>query len=174
MEAGLSPAGNPNSTVNAEKASFLEELTRRHVWRVAVAYVVAGWLLVQVATQVFPFFSIPDWAVRLVVILIVIGFPIVVMFAWIYELTPEGIRRTAPSDSPDARVPQTHRLVGQKLNVIIVAMLVVAVGLLGWRLYAVRHAPPSVAAATVAAPEASAAASAAQSAPAKSIAVLPF
>jgi len=175
MEAGLSPAGNPNSTVNAEKASFLEELKRRHVWRVAVAYVVAGWLLVQVATQVFPFFDVPNWAVRLVVILIVTGFPIVVMFAWIYELTPEGIRRTAAADSPDVRPAQEHRSVGHKLNVVIVAMLVVAVGLLGWRLYAVRHAPPSAAAATVAAPAASGAAGpAAQSVLAKSIAVLPF
>jgi len=175
MEAGLSPAGNPNSTVNAEKASFLEELKRRHVWRVAVAYVVAGWLLVQVAAQVFPFFDVPNWAVRLVVILIVTGFPIVVMFAWIYELTPEGIRRTAAADSPDVRPAQEHRSVGHKLNVVIVAMLVVAVGLLGWRLYAVRHAPPSAAAATVAAPAASGAAGpAAQSVLAKSIAVLPF
>src|SRR6185437_7897524 len=132
-------------------------------------------LLVQVATQVFPFFDVPNWAVRLVVILIVTGFPIVVMFAWIYELTPEGIRRTAAADSPDVRPAQEHRSVGHKLNVVIVAMLVVAVGLLGWRLYAVRHAPPSAAAATVAAPAASGAAGpAAQSVPSKSIAVLPF
>lgn len=173
LEAGLSPAGNPDNAVNAEKASFLEELKRRHVWRVALAYAVAGWLLVQVATQVFPFFNVPNWTVRLVVILIVIGFPIVVAFAWIYELTPEGIRRTAPSDSPDARVSQTHRSVGQKLNAIIVTMLVIAVGLLGWRLYAVRHAPPSVAAA-VASAAAGPATPAAQSVPSKSIAVLPF
>ena len=171
MEAGLSSAGNPNSAVNAEKGSFLEELKRRHVWRVAIAYAVAGWLLVQVATQVFPFFSIPDWAVRLVVILIAIGFPVAVVFAWIFELTPEGIRRTAPSDSPGARAPQAHHSVGQKLNVIIVAMLVLAVGLLGWRLYAVRHMSP------IAKPIAAVAATepaATQSVPAKSIAVLPF
>ena len=171
MEAGLSSAGNPNSAVNAEKGSFLEELKRRHVWRVAIAYAVAGWLLVQVATQVFPFFSIPDWAVRLVVILIAIGFPVAVVFAWIFELTPEGIRRTAPSDSPGARAPQAHHSVGQKLNVIIVAMLVLAVGLLGWRLYAVRHMSP------IAKPLAAVAATepaATQSVPAKSIAVLPF
>src|SRR6185312_7569999 len=86
----------------ADGGGFFEELKRRHVWRVAIAYAVVAWLLVQVATQVFPFFNIPDWTVRLVVILIAIGFPIAVIFAWVYELTPEGIRRTAPADSPEA------------------------------------------------------------------------
>ncbi|HKZ11116.1 MAG TPA: tetratricopeptide repeat protein [Rhodanobacteraceae bacterium] len=151
--------------MNAEKASFLEELKRRHVWRVAVAYVVAGWLLVQVATQVFPFFSIPNWVVRLVVIIIVLGFPVAVVFAWVYELSPEGIRRTAPADSADARVPQAHRSVGQKLNAIIIAMLLLAVALMGWRIYAMRHENASAQAA---------AGSHAITQPAKSIAVLPF
>jgi TolB-like protein/lipoprotein NlpI len=164
--------------VNAEKGSFLEELKRRHVVRVAIAYVVTGWLLVQVATQVFPFFNIPNWVVRLVVVVIVIGFPVAVAFAWVFELTPEGIRRTAPADSPEARAPQAHRSVGQKLNAIIVAMLVLAVAFLGWRLYAVRHASPPVAAAAAAMPATSVAATssapAAQTVPAKSIAVLPF
>jgi TolB-like protein/predicted TPR repeat methyltransferase len=164
--------------VNAEKGSFLEELKRRHVVRVAIAYVVAGWLLVQVATQVFPFFNIPNWVVRLVVVVIVIGFPVAVAFAWVFELTPEGIRRTAPADSPEARAPQAHRSVGQKLNAIIVAMLVLAVAFLGWRLYAVRHVSPPVAAAAAAMPATSVAATssapAAQTVPAKSIAVLPF
>ena len=67
--------------MTSDKPGFFEELQRRHVWRIAIAYAVAGWLLVQVATQVFPFFNIPNWAVRLVVLLIVIGFPIVVAFA---------------------------------------------------------------------------------------------
>ena len=164
--------------MSTDKPGFFEELKRRHVVRVAIAYVVAGWLLVQVATQVFPFFKIPDWSVRLVVLLIVIGFPVAVAFAWVFELTPEGIRRTAPADSPDARPPQSHRSVGQKLNAIIVAMLVLAVAFLGWRLYAVRHLPGT--ATTEAAPvsttttAASAPSASAQSAPAKSIAVLPF
>ncbi|HKV65028.1 MAG TPA: hypothetical protein VJN66_01465, partial [Rhodanobacteraceae bacterium] len=156
--------------MTSDKPGFLEELKRRHVVRVAIAYIVAGWLLVQVATQVFPFFNIPNWVVRLVVLLIVIGFPVAVAFAWIYELTPEGIRRTAPADSPEARAPQAHRSVGQKLNAIIVAMLVLAVAFLGWRLYAVHTSRPAAAASipgTSAAPGAS-------SVQAKSIAVLPF
>lgn len=71
-------------------SSFLAELKRRNVYKVAVAYAVVGWLLVQVATQVFPFFEIPNWAVRLVVLAIVIGFPIALVIAWAFELTRKG------------------------------------------------------------------------------------
>jgi TolB-like protein/tetratricopeptide (TPR) repeat protein len=79
--------------------NFFAELKRRNVYKVAVAYAVVGWLLVQVATQVFPFFDIPNWAVRLVVLLIAIGFPIALVIAWAFELTPEGIKRTATADA---------------------------------------------------------------------------
>ena len=78
--------------------NFLAELKRRNVYKVAVAYAVVGWLLVQVATQVFPFFEIPNWAVRLIVLAIVIGFPIALVIAWAFELTPEGIKRTEDVD----------------------------------------------------------------------------
>ena len=78
--------------------NFLAELKRRNVYKVAVAYAVVGWLLVQIATQVFPFFEIPNWAVRLVVLVIVIGFPIALVIAWAFELTPEGIKRTEDVD----------------------------------------------------------------------------
>lgn len=123
------------------KPGFFEELKRRHVVRVAIAYAVAGWLIVQIATQVFPFFNIPTWAVRLVVILIVIGFPVAVVLAWVYELTPEGIRRTESADALEARSEHAQRDVGRKLNAVIIAVLALAVALLGWRLYAVRHVP---------------------------------
>ncbi|HEY2801013.1 MAG TPA: tetratricopeptide repeat protein [Chthoniobacterales bacterium] len=73
---------------------FLAELQRRHVYRVAVAYAVASWLLIQVATQVFPFFEIPNWTVRVVVLLLVLGFPVALILAWAFELTPQGIKRT--------------------------------------------------------------------------------
>ncbi|MGH8146464.1 MAG: hypothetical protein ACREPY_09030 [Rhodanobacteraceae bacterium] len=166
----------------ADGRGLLEELKRRHVWRVAIAYAVVGWLLVQIATQVFPFFNIPDWAVRLVVILIVLGFPAALACAWVYELTPAGIRRTEPADSPAARPAHEQYSVGQKLNAIIVTVLVLAVALLGWRLYAVRHAmePAPIAAATAAKSPAAVAEAAAsdphvtQAVPAKSVAVLPF
>ena len=74
--------------------NFFAELKRRNVYKVAVAYAVVGWLLIQIATQVFPFFEIPNWAVRLVVLVIVVGFPIALVIAWAFELTPEGIKRT--------------------------------------------------------------------------------
>ena len=77
---------------------FFGELKRRNVYKVAVAYAVVGWLLIQVATQVFPFFEIPNWAVRLVVLAIVIGFPIALVIAWAFELTPEGLKRTEDVD----------------------------------------------------------------------------
>jgi hypothetical protein len=78
--------------------NFFAELKRRNVYKVAVAYAIVGWLLVQVATQVFPFFEIPNWAVRLVVLAIVIGFPIALVIAWAFELTPEGLKRTEDVD----------------------------------------------------------------------------
>ena len=78
--------------------NFFAELKRRNVYKVAVAYAVLAWLLIQVATQVFPFFEIPNWGVRLIVLFIVIGFPIALIFAWAFELTPEGIKRTEFAD----------------------------------------------------------------------------
>ena len=78
--------------------NFFAELKRRNVYKVAVAYAVVGWLLVQVATQVFPFFEIPNWAVRLVVLAIVAGFPIALVTAWAFELTPQGLKRTEDVD----------------------------------------------------------------------------
>jgi adenylate cyclase len=78
--------------------NFFSELKRRNVYKVAAAYAVVGWLLVQVATQVFPFFEIPNWAVRVIVLAIVIGFPIALVIAWAFELTPEGIKRTEDVD----------------------------------------------------------------------------
>ena len=77
---------NPNN--------FFAELRRRNVYKVAIAYAVVAWLLMQIATQVFPFLEIPNWAIRLVIMLIVIGFPIALVIAWAFELTPEGMKRT--------------------------------------------------------------------------------
>src|SRR5712664_3699568 len=79
--------------------NFFAELKRRNVYKVAVAYAIVGWLLVQVATQVFPFFEVPNWAVRLVVLLIIVGFPIALVIAWALELTPEGLKRTEVADA---------------------------------------------------------------------------
>ena len=78
---------------------FFAELKRRHVYKVAIAYAVVAWLLIQITTQVFPFFEIPNWTVRLVVLLITIGFPIALIIAWAFELTPEGVKRTETVDA---------------------------------------------------------------------------
>jgi serine/threonine-protein kinase len=80
--------------------NFFGELKRRNVYKVAVAYAVAGWALAQGIAQVFPVFDIPNWAVRLIVLAIVIGFPIALVIAWAFELTPEGIKRTEDVDLP--------------------------------------------------------------------------
>ena len=78
--------------------NFFAELKRRNVYKVAIAYGVVAWLLMQVASQIFPFFEIPNWAVRLVVLLLVIGFPVALILAWAFELTPEGLKRTEVAD----------------------------------------------------------------------------
>jgi TolB-like protein/Tfp pilus assembly protein PilF len=92
-----------------ERRSFFAELKRRNVYKVAVAYAVVGWLIVQIATQVFPFLEIPNWVVRLVIILVAIGFPMALIIAWAFELTPEGIKRTGDVDR-SAQDTSTNRI----------------------------------------------------------------
>jgi len=94
-----------NETMN--QRDFFAELKRRNVYKVAVAYAIVGWLLVQIATQVFPFLEIPNWVVRLVIVLVAAGFPIALVIAWAFELTPEGIKRTEDVDlAASARQPR--------------------------------------------------------------------
>src|SRR5207245_5939426 len=83
--------------------NFFAELKRRNVYKVAVAYAVVAWLLIQVATQVFPFFEISNWTVRLVVLAMIAGFPIALIIAWAFELTPEGVKRTEDVDATEKR-----------------------------------------------------------------------
>src|SRR6476619_1634003 len=92
----------------SERHSFFAELKRRNVYKVAIAYAVVGWLLVQVATQVFPFFEISNWAVRLVVLTIVAGFPVALVIAWAFELTPQGIKRTEDADLTATQRPRRN------------------------------------------------------------------
>ena len=89
--------------------NFLDELKRRNVYKVAVAYAVVGWVIAQIATQIFPFLEIPNWVVRLVIVLIAIGFPIALVIAWAFEATPEGIKRTEDVDvAAAAKQPKKH------------------------------------------------------------------
>ena len=87
---------------------FFAEVKRRNVYKVAAAYGVVAWLLTEIATQVLPFFEIPNWGVRLIVLTIIIGFPIALVIAWAFELTPEGLKRTEIADAefPLGRSPK--------------------------------------------------------------------
>src|SRR6266704_4879003 len=90
--------------------NFFAELKRRHVYKVAIAYAVVAWLLMQIASQIFPFFAIPSWAVRLVVLLLVIGFPVAVILAWAFELTPEGIKRAETAEAEHLQIQLEPRV----------------------------------------------------------------
>ena len=139
----------------SEKPSFFSELKRRNVYKVAVAYIVGGWALSQGIAQVLPVFDVPNWAIRLVVLLIIIGFPVALIVAWAFEVTPEGIKRTEAADAAGQR----SRGVAWIYVVLIGAAL--SVGLFSVGRYTARNAAPrqSEAATTV---------------PGKSIAVLPL
>src|SRR5213083_2659998 len=96
---------------------FFGELKRRNVYKVAVAYAVVGWVIAQIATQIFPFLEIPNWVVRFVIVLIAIGFPIALVIAWAFEATPEGIKRTEVADTMPA-------VAGQKKHAWIYVVIV--------------------------------------------------
>ncbi len=111
-------------------AGFFAELRRRHVWRIVVAYVVTAWLLLQLASIVLPAFGTPGWVLKALIVVLVILFPIALILAWAFEITPEGVRRTVPLDSDQARDAGVTRAIGRKLNTGIIVALVLAVALL--------------------------------------------
>src|ERR1051325_3402584 len=110
--------------------NFFAELKRRNVYKVAVAYAVVAWLLIQIATQVFPFFDIPNWAVRLVVLLLILGFPVALILSWAFEITPEGIKR----ESEVGRGESIRHHTGRKIVAMTVVLAVIAAGLLALQL----------------------------------------
>ena len=107
---------------------FLTELKRRNVYRAAVAYGVVAWFFTQLTTQVFPFFEIPNSAVRFVVIALAVGFPIAMLLAWVYEFTPEGVVRTEDLNPAQARSSQ--RATGRILDFIIIGALLLVIAML--------------------------------------------
>jgi serine/threonine-protein kinase len=133
--------------------SFFDELKRRNVFRAAAFYAASAWLLVQVATQVFPLFHVDEWVVRWIVVAAIIGFPFAMLFSWFYEWTPEGIRREGEVELRDSITQRT----GKKLDRAIIAVLSVAVVLLLANTFVLHKADNEIAAT-----------------PGKSIAVLPF
>jgi len=108
-----------------QMSGFYSELKRRNVIRVAIAYGLVAWVLLQIADVLFPALSLPDWTVRLVAGLLIIGFPLAVFFAWAFELTPEGLKREHEVD----RERSITRTTGRKLDFVVIAVLVVAVAL---------------------------------------------
>ena len=110
--------------------SFFGELKRRHVYKVAFAYAIVAWLLIQIATQVFPFFAIPNWVIRFVVVIMVLGFPIALVIAWAFELTSHGLKRAenvGPSES-------IRRWSTRKFTAVMVSIAMVAAALLIFQL----------------------------------------
>jgi TolB-like protein/Tfp pilus assembly protein PilF len=140
--------------------NFFAELKRRNVYKVAVAYAVVSWLIIQIATQVFPFFEVPNWAVRLVVLLLILGFPAALIFSWAFEITPEGIKRESEV-GPGTSISRTR---GRKIVGLTVGLAAIAAAMLMFQLLRPKAAPTST----------SKAESTVANIPAKSIAVLPF
>jgi TolB-like protein len=109
----------------SEKPSFFSELKRRNVYKVAVAYIVVGWALAQGIAQVLPVFDIPNWAVRLMVLAIVIGFPVALVLAWAFELTPEGLKRTEDAD----RTASPHQAANRTWILVVIVGGAISLGL---------------------------------------------
>jgi len=104
------------------RMSFFEELKRRNVIRVAIAYAVAAWLMIEISATTFPMLRLPDWSATLVTVLLMIGLPVALIFAWAFELTPEGIKKEKDVD----RDHSITQLTGRKLDFVIIAALAVA------------------------------------------------
>jgi len=102
--------------------NFFAELRRRNVYKVAVAYTFIAWLVIQIATQVFPFFAVPTWLVRLVILLLMLAFPVVLILSWVFEFTPEGIKRTEQVPPHESVAHRTGRLL--TAVIVVVAFLV--------------------------------------------------
>jgi TolB-like protein/Tfp pilus assembly protein PilF len=117
------------------RGNIFAELKRRNVYKVAVAYIIAGWALAQGIAQVFPVFDIPNWIVRLIVALIIIGFPFALIFAWAYEITPEGVKRTAEADA----MPRSARPTNRTWIYIVVVGATISVGLFFLGRYTARN-----------------------------------
>src|SRR5438045_3998138 len=123
----LAHDGPGRRPIEVSERNFFAELKRRNVYKVAVAYAVVAWLLIQVATQVFPFFELPNWAVQMVVLAMVIGFPIAVVCSWAFEMTPEGIKLESDVDR------RITRKTGRKLTALITVIAALAAGVTAFR-----------------------------------------
>ncbi len=108
------------------KPSFFAELKRRNVYKVAIAYAVIAWLLIQAASIFLPAFNAPQWAMQIVILLLVVGFPIALAFSWAFEITPEGIVRESEVQADESITHHT----GRKIVALTIVLAVIATGLL--------------------------------------------
>jgi adenylate cyclase len=122
--------------------NFFAELKRRNVYKVAVAYAVVAWLLIQAASIFFPAFDAPPWAIKVFLVILILGFPIALVLSWAFEITPEGIKlesEIAPNES-------VTRKTGRKIVGITVVLAVIAAGLLAFNLFRTKPTTPPTAA----------------------------
>src|SRR3954471_13430808 len=110
--------------------NFFAELKRRNVYKVAVAYAVVGWLVMQVSATIVPALHLPDFITTAIVVLVLLGFPIALVIAWAFEMTPEGMKRT-DDVSPGEKIPQWS---ARKFAALIVVLATAAAALLAWQL----------------------------------------
>src|SRR3954469_11353303 len=153
-----------------ESRNFFAELKRRNVYKVAVAYAVVGWLVIQAASIILPSFEAPAWTMKVLITALSIGFPLAVVLAWAFEITPEGIKRESevlPNESIAAHT-------GRKLIGITIALAVIAAGLFAFRILQRQGATTRLEGGAPATPNAESLAGARPSISEKSIAVLPF
>src|SRR5437867_11245159 len=105
--------------------NFFTELKRRNVYKIAVAYAVVSWLLIQAASIFFPAFDAPPWVMKIFIIVIIFGFPVALIFSWAFEITPEGIKLESEIE-PSRSI---KRRTGRKIVAMTIALAVVAAGL---------------------------------------------
>ncbi len=152
--------------------SLFDELKRRNVFRVAVAYIIVGWILLQVAENLGPALHLPEWLHSGVAFVIILGFPLALLFAWAFEMTPEGIKREKDVDRDESITGQT----GQKLNGVIAGLLVLAVAYIIYDTFiaADEPSPPAAVSADVAAEQTTPTPPVDTQPASNTIAVLPF
>jgi len=141
--------------------NLFDELKRRSVFRVGAAYLVVGWLIIEVVDTLAPRMAMPEWVPGFVIILVLVGFPLAIILSWAFELTPDGVKKTVEVDADESVTAST----GQKLNYLIIGALALALGYFIWERQSLSPEASQKSADTQAAPEARML---------TSIAVLPF
>src|SRR3989440_3650438 len=130
LECIFAHDGPGRRPIEVSERNFFAELKRRNVYKVAVAYAVVGWLVIQITATIVPALHLPDGLTTAVVVLILVGFPVALVIAWAFELTPEGMKRTE-NVSPDDVIPQWSK---KKFAALIIGVAVIAAGLLAFQL----------------------------------------